>query len=212
VAGEIETLVGSSPELLISSLSSQIQTRPIAGTRPRGADKEEDLARADELLADPKEMAEHAMLVDLGRNDLGRVSEYGSVKVTEYAGIQTFSHVMHIVSTVEGKLAPASDSLDALKSVFPAGTLSGAPKVRAMEILQTSEPTRRGAYGGALGIVRWNGDLDFCITIRTLSVRENEVSVQSGAGIVYDSVPEREYEETLHKARALFKVVESLQN
>lgn len=212
VAGESETLVGSSPELLISSLGSRIQTRPIAGTRPRGANREEDLARAAELLEDPKEMAEHAMLVDLGRNDIGQVSEYGSVKVTEYAGIQSFSHVMHIVSTVEGKLATANDSLDALRAVFPAGTLSGAPKVRAMEILQDTEPTRRGAYGGALGILRWSGDLDFCITIRTLSVKEDEVSVQAGAGIVYDSVPEREYEETLHKARALFKVIESLQN
>lgn len=212
VFGEEETLVGSSPELLISSSGSQIKTRPIAGTRPRGKTFTDDQLKQKELLEDPKEMAEHAMLVDLGRNDIGRVSEYGSVKVSEYAGVQYFSHVMHIVSTVEGKLGTPYDSLDALRAVFPAGTLSGAPKVRAMEILQDSEPNLRGAYGGALGIFRWNGDLDFCITIRTLSIKENEVSVQSGAGIVFDSVPEREYEETIHKAKALFNVVDSDQS
>lgn len=208
VWGVEETLVGSSPELLISSIDSRIQTRPIAGTRPRGKTIEEDQNLEKELLEDSKEMAEHAMLVDLGRNDLGRVSKYGSVKVSEYAGIQRFSHVMHIVSTVEGELDPSHDSLDALRAVFPAGTLSGAPKVRAMEILQDIEPNFRHAYGGALGIVRWNGDLDFCITIRTLYISEEEVSIQTGAGIVFDSVPEREYEETLHKANALFKVID----
>ncbi|WP_434511311.1 anthranilate synthase component I family protein [Desulfitobacterium sp. AusDCA] len=202
-----ETLVGSSPELLISSVGSLIQTRPIAGTRPRGRDSEEDHIREVELLHDPKEMAEHAMLVDLGRNDIGRVSQYGTVKVREQAAIQRFSHVMHLVSTVQGNLDPAYDSLDALKSVFPAGTLSGAPKVRALEILQELEPEPRGAYGGALGIMRWNGDLDFCITIRTLFIQENQIYVQAGAGIVFDSVPEREYEETVHKAGALLKVV-----
>lgn len=204
---EKETLVGSSPELLISSVGSLIQTRPIAGTRPRGKTPEEDYAREVELLHDPKEMAEHAMLVDLGRNDIGRVSEYGTVEVSEQAAIQHFSHVMHLVSTVQGTLNPAYDSLDALMSVFPAGTLSGAPKVRALEILQELEPEPRGAYGGALGIMRWNGDLDFCITIRTLFIEENQVYVQAGAGIVFDSVPEREYEETVHKASALLKVV-----
>jgi len=207
IFGEEETLVGSSPELLISSIGSQIKTRPIAGTRPRGKTSEDDQLIQKELLEDPKEMAEHAMLVDLGRNDIGRVSKYGSVKVSEYGGVQYFSHVMHIVSTVEGTLATSYDSLDALKAVFPAGTLSGAPKVRAMEILQDSEPDLRGAYGGALGIFRWNGDLDFCITIRTLTIQENEVSIQSGAGIVFDSVPEHEYEETIYKANALFNVV-----
>lgn len=207
IFGENETLVGSSPELLVSSIGSRIKTRPIAGTRPRGKTSEDDQLRQKELLEDPKEMAEHAMLVDLGRNDIGRVAEYGTVKVSEYGGIQYFSHVMHIVSTVEGKLGTSFDSLDTLKAVFPAGTLSGAPKVRAMEILQDLEPDLRGAYGGALGIFRWNGDLDFCITIRTISIQENEVSVQSGAGIVFDSVPEREYEETIHKANALFDVV-----
>ena len=208
VFGERETLVGSSPELLISSVGSHLQTRPIAGTRPRGKTLEEDLTHEKELLQDPKEMAEHAMLVDLGRNDLGRVSKYGSVKVNQYAGIQRFSHVMHIVSTVEGHLDPAYDSLEALKAVFPAGTLSGAPKVRALEILQELESEPRGAYGGALGIVRWNGDLDFCITIRTLSIKEHQVRVQTGAGIVFDSLPEREFEETVHKAQALLKVVD----
>ena len=150
------------------------------------------------------------MLVDLGRNDLGRVSDYASVSVGKFCSVERFSHVMHIVSSVEGRLAETYDSLDALKAVLPAGTLSGAPKVRAMEILQDLEPTRRGPYGGALGIYRWNGDLDFCITIRTLMIRDDEVSVQSGAGIVFDSIPQREYEETLHKAKALFKVVEDL--
>ncbi|WP_425806611.1 anthranilate synthase component I family protein [Desulfitobacterium sp. Sab5] len=202
-----ETLVGSSPELLVSSVGSLIQTRPIAGTRPRGQDFEEDHIREVELLHDPKEMAEHAMLVDLGRNDIGRVSQYGTVKVREQAAIQRFSHVMHLVSTVQGNLDQAHDSLDALKAVFPAGTLSGAPKVRALEILQELEPEPRGAYGGALGIMRWNGDLDFCITIRTLFIQENQIYVQAGAGIVFDSVPKREYEETVHKAGALLKVV-----
>lgn len=205
---ENQTLVGSSPELLLSTIGSAIQTRPIAGTRPRGETSDEDLCREQELLQDPKERAEHAMLVDLGRNDLGRVSKYGSVKVSQYAKIERFSHVMHLVSNVEGHLDPAYDSLEALKAVFPAGTLSGAPKVRALEILQELEHEPRGAYGGALGIIRWNGDLDFCITIRTLVVKEQEVQVQAGAGIVFDSVPELEFEETVHKAQALLKVVD----
>ncbi|AHF07955.1 anthranilate synthase component I family protein [Desulfitobacterium metallireducens] len=205
---EKETLVGSSPELLLSSRGPLIQTRPIAGTRPRGKTPSEDFSREQELLDDAKERAEHAMLVDLGRNDLGRVSQYGSVKVSQYAKIERFSHVMHLVSTVEGEIDPAYDSLDALKAVFPAGTLSGAPKVRALEILQELEPEPRGAYGGALGIVRWNGDLDFCITIRTLVITDKQVQVQAGAGIVFDSVPEQEFEETVHKAQALLKVVD----
>ncbi|HVJ50314.1 anthranilate synthase component I family protein [Desulfitobacterium sp.] len=203
-----QTLVGSSPELLLSSIGSLIQTRPIAGTRPRGRSLEEDCALEQELLQDPKEIAEHAMLVDLGRNDLGRVSQYGTVSVNEYAKIQRFSHVMHLVSTVEGHLDPSYDSLDALKAVFPAGTLSGAPKVRALEILQELEPDPRGAYGGALGLMRWNGDLDFCITIRTLVIKGQQVEIQAGAGIVFDSIPEREFEETVHKAQALLKVVD----
>lgn len=208
VKGKDETLVGSSPELLLSSVGSRIYTRPIAGTRPRGRTEREDRALEEELLKDPKENAEHSMLVDLGRNDIGRVATYGSVRVTQYGEVKRYSQVMHLVSTVEGELRTPYDGLSALQAVFPAGTLSGAPKVRAMEILQELEPERRGTYGGALGIVRWNGDVDFCITIRTLRVTDHEVSVQAGGGIVYDSVPEREYEETLHKARALMKVVD----
>ncbi len=207
VKGKDETLVGSSPELLLSSEGRRAKTRPIAGTRPRGDNEFCDLANEEELRGDVKENAEHAMLVDLGRNDLGRVSQYGSVKVSQYAEVERFSHVMHLVSTVEGELAQAYDGLAALGAVFPAGTLSGAPKVRAMEIIQELECDRRGGYGGALGILRWNGDVDFCITIRTLRFTHDEISVQAGAGIVYDSLPEREYEETLHKAMALMKVV-----
>jgi anthranilate synthase component I len=208
VKGNDETLVGSSPELLLSSVGSQISTRPIAGTRPRGRTEREDKTLEEELLKDIKENAEHSMLVDLGRNDIGRVAVYGSVRVPQYGEVKRYSQVMHLVSTVEGALRTPYDGLSALQAVFPAGTLSGAPKVRAMEILQELEREKRGSYGGALGIVRWNGDIDFCITIRTLRVTDQEVSVQAGAGIVYDSVPEREYEETLHKARALMKVVD----
>jgi Anthranilate/para-aminobenzoate synthases component I len=208
VKGNAETLVGSSPELLLSSVGSKISTRPIAGTRPRGRTEDEDKTLEEELLKDIKENAEHSMLVDLGRNDIGRVAAYGSVRVPQYGEIKRYSQVMHLVSTVEGELRTPHDGLSALQAVFPAGTLSGAPKVRAMEILQELEREKRGSYGGALGIVRWNGDVDFCITIRTLRVTDYEVSVQAGAGIVYDSVPEREYEETLHKARALMKVVD----
>ncbi len=208
VQGDNETLVGSSPELIVSTVGSKMSTRPIAGTRPRGKTSAEDQAFAEDLSSDVKENAEHAMLVDLGRNDVGRVAQYGSVKVTQYSEVQRFSHVMHLVSTVEGELQPPHDGLSALQATFPAGTLSGAPKVRAMEILQDLEPEERGAYGGALGIVRWNGDVDFCITIRTLRLTPGEVSVQAGAGIVYDSQAELEYEETLHKAKALMKVVD----
>lgn len=208
IKGKDETLVGSSPELLVSTVGSRVRTRPIAGTRPRGDTESKDRANEEELRRDPKENAEHAMLVDLGRNDIGRVARYGSVEVTQYSEVERFSHVMHLVSTVEGELQPSKDGLSALQAVFPAGTLSGAPKVRAMEILQELELEPRGAYGGALGIVRWNGDVDFCITIRTLRVSKNKVSVQAGAGIVFDSVPEREYEETLYKAKALMKVVD----
>lgn len=210
--GDGETLVGSSPELLVSTVGPTVKTKPIAGTRPRGKSEKEDLLNEEELRRDIKENAEHAMLVDLGRNDLGRVSVYGSVKVSKYAEVERFSHVMHLVSTVEGKLAPSQDGLEALRATFPAGTLSGAPKVRAMEILQELEPETRGSYGGALGIIRWNGDVDFCITIRTLCITAKQVSVQAGGGIVYDSRPETEYEESLHKARALMKVVDECVN
>jgi len=208
LAGDGEILVGSSPELLISTQGERVSTRPIAGTRPRGRTLEEDLELEGELRRDVKENAEHAMLVDLGRNDLGRVAHYGSVRVSKYAQVERFSHVMHLVSTVEGKLRPDCDGLDALRAAFPAGTLSGAPKVRAMEILAELEPEPRQAYGGALGICRWNGDVDFCITIRTLRLTGTEVSVQAGGGIVYDSLAARECAETLHKASALMKVVD----
>ncbi len=212
VQGENETLVGSSPELIVSTVGSKMSTRPIAGTRPRGKTPAEDQAFAEELSSDVKENAEHAMLVDLGRNDVGRVARYGSVQVTQYSEVQRFSHVMHLVSKVEGELHPPHDGLSALQATFPAGTLSGAPKVRAMEILQDLEPEQRGAYGGALGIIRWNGDVDFCITIRTLRMTPGEVCVQAGAGIVYDSQAELEYQETIHKAQALMKVVDECVN
>ncbi len=207
--GEEGTLVGSSPELLVSTVGSRVQTRPIAGTRPRGIDPQEDENLAHELLQDKKERAEHTMLVSLGQEEIRRVATAGTVTVKDHFKVEKFSHVMHLVTTVEGELAPNYDSLDALKTLFPAGTLTGAPKVKAMEILQECESTRRGAYGGALGIYRWNGDLDFCITIRTLLIKDDEVSVQSGAGIVQDSIPQKEYQETLHKAQALFRAVES---
>jgi anthranilate synthase component 1 len=208
VQGEEEILVGSSPELIVSTVGPRISTKPIAGTRPRGKTAAEDQFLAEDLKQDIKENAEHAMLVDLGRNDIGRVAGYGSVRVTQYSIVERFSHVMHLVSKVEGDLRAPYDGLSALQATFPAGTLSGAPKVRAMEILQELETDKRGAYGGALGIIRWNGDVDFCITIRTLRMTPGQVCVQAGAGIVYDSQPEMEYQETLHKAQALMKVVD----
>ena len=182
--------------------------RPIAGTRPRGQSPEEDLALEEDLLADPKERAEHIMLVDLGRNDLGRICEYGSVKVTELMGVERYSHVMHIVSHVEGELRPDCDGFDLVRATFPAGTVSGAPKIRAMQIIQELEGTPRGPYAGAVGYFSYDGSLDTCITIRTLVMRGQEISVQAGAGIVADSAPEREYQETLSKARALAVAVE----
>jgi len=205
--GHREILVGSSPELLLSTKGRRVSTCPIAGTRPRGVTPEQDRLYERELLADVKENAEHAMLVDLGRNDIGRVARYGTVVVKHYAEVVRYSHVMHLVSRVEGELRPEFDALDALKALLPAGTLSGAPKVRAMELIQELEPEKRGYYGGSLGVVRWNGDIDFCITIRTLRISGDEISVQAGAGVVYDSQPLKEYEETIHKAQALMKVV-----
>ena len=203
-------LVGSSPETMVRLTGSRIELRPIAGTRPRGANEQEDRRLADELLSDEKEKAEHVMLVDLGRNDVGRAAETGSVQVRDYMSIERYSHVMHIVSHVEGILRKDCDAADVLKATFPAGTLSGAPKVRAMEIIHELEPAPRGSYGGAVGYVGYDGSMDFAITIRTIEARRNpdkpaesEVSVQAGAGIVYNSVPEREFEETCHKARAM---------
>jgi anthranilate synthase component I len=202
------TLVGSSPEMLVKVEGGSVEMHPIAGSRPRGADDGEDQRLGVELLADPKERAEHVMLVDLGRNDLGRVSEIGSVRVTELMDVRRYSHVMHIESSVVGRLAPGRRASDALRATFPAGTLSGAPKVRAMEIIDELEPTKRGPYGGAVGWLGWDGSLDTCITIRTIVCRDGVAHVQAGAGIVADSVPATEYEETQNKAAALFRAIE----
>jgi anthranilate synthase component 1 len=196
-------LVGSSPEVLVRAEDGTAEVLPIAGTRPRGETTEEDAALAEELLNDPKERAEHLMLVDLGRNDLGRVCQYDSVEVDRYAYIERYSHVMHIVSSVTGTLADDMGPMDVLAACFPAGTVSGAPKVRAMEIIDALEPTRRGIYAGAVGYVDFSGTLDTCIAIRTMVVTENTAHVQAGAGIVADSEPAREYDETWNKATAL---------
>ncbi len=203
-----QTLVGSSPEVMVRLTGNRVELRPIAGTRPRGATEQADRALADELLKDEKEKAEHVMLVDLGRNDLGRVSEAGSVQVTDYMVIERYSHVMHMVSHVQGILRREFDAYDVIKATFPAGTLSGAPKIRAMEIIHELEPEPRCAYGGAVGYISYSGNMDLAITIRTLDVRPGNVSVQAGAGIVYDSDPQREYEETCHKARGMQRAVE----
>ena len=201
-------IVGSSPEMLVRVEGQHVETHPIAGTRPRGRSADEDLRLADEHRRNEKERAEHVMLVDLGRNDLGRVCEYGSVRVPQYMGLERYSHVMHLVSTVEGKLADDRDHLDALVSCFPAGTVSGAPKIRAMQILAELEPTRRDLYAGAVGYIDFAGNLDFCIAIRTITIRDGIARVQAGAGIVADSNPEAEYEETRDKARALLQAIE----
>lgn len=200
-------LMGASPEMLVRLEDGIATTRPIAGTRPRGRTEAEDNAYAEELMADPKELAEHVMLVDLGRNDIGRVSEYGSVKVTRMMEVERYSHVMHIVSQVEGRVRPGSDAFDLLRAVFPAGTLSGAPKVRAMEIIEELEGTRRGPYGGAVGYFSYDGSMDTCITIRSLLMLGDRVYLQVGAGLVADSDPTREYEETLNKGKALAEAI-----
>lgn len=202
-------LAGASPEMLVRVEDGWVETRPIAGTRPRGRDPAEDRALERELLADPKERAEHVMLVDLGRNDVGRVCEPGTVRVTEFMKVERYSHVMHIVSAVRGRLRPEVDALAALASCFPAGTLTGAPKVRAMEIISELEPAERGPYGGAVGYFSFSGNADTCITIRTVLMHGGRALVQAGAGIVADSDPDREYEETLAKARALLLAVEA---
>lgn len=203
-----QTLVGSSPEVMVRLTGNVVELRPIAGTRPRGRDDAKDRALADELLSDEKEKAEHVMLVDLGRNDLGRISETGSVQVTEYMVVERYSHVMHLVSHVQGILRKGQDAYDVIKATFPAGTLSGAPKIRAMEIIHELEPEPRGAYGGAVGYVGYDGNMDLAITIRTLEVAGGTVSVQAGAGIVYDSDPQKEFQETCHKARGMQKAVQ----
>ena len=200
-------IVGSSPEMLVRVEQGTVETRPIAGTRRRGDSQAEDDALARELRTDPKECAEHLMLVDLGRNDLGRVCEYGSVKVPRLMEIERYSHVMHLVSVVQGKLNAGRNAYDALASCFPAGTLSGAPKIRAMEIIEELEPVRRGPYGGAIGYLSFNGNLDACITIRTMVIKEGTAYIQAGAGIVADSDPEQEYEESLRKAEALLQAI-----
>ena len=198
------TLVGSSPEELVKLAGGTATTCPIAGTRPRGGTKDEDLALERELVADPKERAEHVMLVDLGRNDLGRVCETGSVAVDKYAQVERYSHVMHLVSTVRGKLAEGRDAFDLAEAVFPAGTLTGAPKVRAMEILAKLEKSPRGAYGGAAGYFSYTGDMDFAIVIRTMFLGGGRLVMRAGAGIVADSDPAREYQETINKSKAVF--------
>ena len=205
-------LIGSSPETMVKLENGHSSLRPIAGTRRRGSTPEEDLRLEDELLHDPKECAEHLMLVDLGRNDLGRVASPGSVEVRRFMNVERYSHVMHIVSDVEASLAENCDAFDLVRATFPAGTLSGAPKVRAMELIREFEPAPRGIYGGAIGYFSFTGNLDLAITIRTLELRDGKVSVQAGAGIVFDSVPEKEYEETLNKAAAIFKSVELAAN
>jgi anthranilate synthase component 1 len=201
-------VVGSSPEILVRVEDREVILRPIAGTRPRGDTPERDAALAAELEADPKERAEHLMLVDLGRNDVGRVAEFGSVRLTDFMTIERYSHVMHLVSEVRGRLRPELDAVAALAACFPAGTVSGAPKVRAMEIIDELEPHRRGPYAGAVGYVDFNGNMDTCIALRTLVVQGDTAYIQAGAGIVADSVPGQEYEETLNKARGLLKAIE----
>jgi anthranilate synthase component 1 len=200
-------LIGSSPEMLVRLDERQAQVRPIAGTRPRGATPAEDEALAQELLADPKERAEHVMLVDLGRNDLGRVCRYGGVQVPEMMTVERYSHVMHIVSGVRGELRPELNAFDLLQATFPAGTVSGAPKVRAMEIIAELEGQQRGPYAGAVGYLSYAGHMDTCIAIRTIVMQGDTVYVQAGAGIVADSDPTREYHETLDKAQALAEAV-----
>lgn len=201
-------VVGSSPEMLVKVQGRDAFYRPIAGTLPRGRDEEEDRALEKKLLADPKERAEHIMLVDLGRNDLGRVCEYGSVKVEKLMFVERYSHVMHLVSSLRGTLRKGVDCLDALMSCFPAGTLSGAPKIRAMEIIDELEPTRRGIYAGAILYLDFSGNLDSCIGLRTLVAKNGKIHIQAGGGIVADSVPEKEYQETVNKARAVILAAE----
>ena len=200
-------VVGSSPEVLVRVEEGLVTVRPIAGTRPRGACESADLELEQELLSDAKELAEHLMLIDLGRNDVGRVAQIGSVKVTEKMVIERYSNVMHIVSNVTGTLKPELNAMDALRAILPAGTLSGAPKVRAMEIIDELEPVKRGVYGGAVGYWAWNGNMDTAIAIRTAVIKDGELHVQAGAGIVADSVPENEWIETLNKRRAMFRAV-----
>ena len=200
-------IVGSSPEILVRLEDNEVTVRPIAGTRPRGADTKEDLALEEELLADPKELAEHLMLIDLGRNDTGRVAEIGTVKVTDKMIVERYSHVMHIVSNVVGTLKSGQTAIDVFRATFPAGTVSGAPKIRAMEIIDELEPVKRGIYAGAIGYLSWNGNMDTAIAIRTAVIKDDTLHIQAGAGIVADSVPVNEWNETMNKGRAIFRAV-----
>ena len=200
-------VVGSSPEILARLEDGEVTVRPIAGTRKRGATEEKDLAMEKELLNDPKELAEHLMLIDLGRNDAGRVSKTGTVRLTDKMVIERYSHVMHIVSNVKGELKEGLDAIDVLRATLPAGTLSGAPKVRAMEIIDEMEPVKRGVYGGAVGYLAWNGNMDTAIAIRTAVIKDRQLHIQAGAGVVADSVPELEWQETMNKGRAVFRAV-----
>lgn len=200
-------VVGASPEILVRLEDNEVTVRPLAGTRPRGATDAQDKAHEESLLDDPKELAEHLMLIDLGRNDVGRIAQTGSVKVTDKFNIERYSHVMHIVSNVVGQLKEGMSPMDVLRATFPAGTLSGAPKVRAMEIIQELEPVKRGVYSGAIGYLSWNGNMDTAIAIRTAVIKNNMLHVQAGAGIVYDSDPDSEWQETHSKARAIFRAV-----
>ena len=200
-------VVGSSPEILVRVENGRIDLRPIAGTRPRGETPEEDLEIERSLLADPKEIAEHLVLIDLGRNDIGRISQVGTVELTDKMAIERYSHVMHIVSNVTGKLSDGMSAMDVLRATFPAGTLSGAPKIRAMEIIDELEPVQRGVYSGAVGYLSWHGNMDMAIAIRTAVLKDGELHVQAGGGIVADSNPDDEWNETLNKRRALFRAV-----
>ena len=200
-------IVGSSPEILVRLEENTVTVRPIAGTRPRGKTEAEDLALEKDLLQDPKELAEHLMLIDLGRNDVGRVADMGTVSLTDKMIIERYSHVMHIVSNVNGKLKKDMNAIDVLRSTFPAGTVSGAPKIRAMEIIDELEPVKRGVYSGAVGYISWNGNMDTAIAIRTAVIKDKTLHIQAGAGIVADSVPQNEWDETMNKGRAIFKAV-----
>ena len=200
-------IVGSSPEILVRLEEDTVTVRPIAGTRPRGKTPEHDIELENDLLNDPKELAEHLMLIDLGRNDTGRVAEIGSVKLTDKMIVERYSHVMHIVSNVTGKLQHGKDAFDVFAATFPAGTVSGAPKIRAMEIIDELEPIKRGVYSGAVGYLSWSGNLDTAIAIRTAVIKNNTLHIQAGAGIVYDSIPTNEWDETMNKGRAIFRAV-----
>jgi len=200
-------IVGSSPEILVRLEDNTVTVRPIAGTRRRGITPEQDIDLEHELLADPKELAEHLMLIDLGRNDAGRVAEIGTVQLTDKMIVERYSHVMHIVSNVTGTLEKGKNAFDVLAATFPAGTVSGAPKIRAMEIIDELEPVKRGIYSGAVGYVAWSGNLDTAIAIRTAVIKDKVLHIQAGAGIVYDSIPTNEWDETMNKARAIFRAV-----